>query len=186
LSNFAEQGFQFYDNADKDISELAHFAYIWSKINKPENIKTENVYYTVSLKNVEKIVNKYFDTTITDDDFKTLSIGSGDKYEGFRMGEKYCVPAADGESYPGFAVVESVEDGGNGLYWVYFATYDLDMDIYWDNDEVIPKKYYSYTKDEAKASADLTETDEGMAILKKDGDTYKLQYYKMYGVTTDN
>ena len=179
ISNFAEQRFQFYDDEDMDVSAMAEFAYMWSYINKQSNIETEGNYYRISIDKVKGIVKKYFGVTLSNDD---LYDHDWDKsmYGAFCKGGYYYVPAADGESFPTFAVVEQAEDYGEGTLWLYFTTYDLDMDIYWDNDEVIPKKYYSMSKKEATDSPDLSAGYQGLAIVEKDGDSYKLRYYEQY------
>lgn len=179
ISNFAEQGFLFYDEKDIDVSALAEFAYRWSKINKYSNIEVEGNYYKISLDKVKNITGKYFETKLTDDD---LYGHDWDKsmFGAFCKGGYYYVPAADGESYTTFAVVEQAEDAGDDTLWLYFTTYELDLDVYWDNDEVIPKKYYSMTAKEAADAKELTSGYQGMAIVKKDKDSYKLMYYKQY------
>ena len=77
------------------------------------------------------------------------------------------------------AIVESAEDVGGGNLRLDFRVYSLDLDVYWDNDQSIPKKYYGMTFKEADASPDLTEVDMGYAIVKQDGDSYKLRLYEM-------
>lgn len=180
LSNFAEQGFSYYDEAeDRDVQKLTDFAYMWVKINRYKDIESEGSYYRISLDKVRNIVDKYFGIKLSDDelygyDWSVSQTGS------FCKGGYYYVPAADGESYTGLAVVEQAEDMGDGTYWLYFTTFNLDLDVYWDNNEVISKKYYSMSYSEALDSGDLEAGYGGMAIVKKDGGSYKLQYYKMY------
>lgn len=179
ISNFAEQGFYFYDEKDVDVSALAEFAYLWSKINSYSDIETEDSYYKLSLKKVRAITERYFDIKLSDED---LYDHDWDKsiYGAFCRKGYYYVPAADGESYTTLAVVEQAEDAGDGTLWLYFTTYNLDLDIYMDSDEEIPKKYYTMNKKEAEDSSDLSSGFQGMAIVKKDGDTFKLKYYKQY------
>ena len=68
----------------------------------------------------------------------------------------------------------------DGTLWLYFTTFNLDLDVYWDSDEGISKKYYSMSFKEAMDSKDLEMGYGGMAIVKKEGDSYKLKYYKIY------
>ena len=180
VSNFAEQGLRFYDEEeDRDIAELTEFAYIWMKINKYKDIESEGSYYRISLEKVKSIIEKYFDVKLSNDELYGYDWDKS-KYSGFCKGGYYYVPAADGESYTGLAIVEQAEDMGDGTLWLYFTTYDLDLDIYWNSNEGIAKKYYSMNAEEARNSGDLESRYQGMAIVKKAGDTYKLKYYKIY------
>lgn len=179
VSNFAEQRFRFYDERDMDVAALTEYAFMWSRINKQSNIESEGDHYKISLDKVVSLVKKYFGVTLSKDDIYGYDWDKSVN-GAFCKGGYYYVPAADGESYPTFAVVEQAEDYGEGNMWLYFTTFDLDMDIYRDNNEEIPKKYYSMGKKEAVASSDLTEGYQGLAIVKRDGDSYKLSYYEQY------
>lgn len=133
----------------------------------------------MSIDKVKKIVLKYFGIKLSDDEIYGYDWDKSID-NGFCKGGYYYVPAADGESYTGFSIVEQAEDAGDGTLWIYFTTYSLDLDIYWDSDESIPKKYYQMTANEAMNSKDLESGYQGMAIVKKDGESYKLKYYKQY------
>ena len=177
LSNFAEQGVSYYDYGHPDMYKVGNFAYMWSYINKNSDVKIEGEYYTVSFDVIKKLADKYLGLTLTKDDLKGIeSVGPYGDY--FKNGNYY-IPAADGESYTGLAIVESAEDVVGGNLRLDFRVYSLDLDIYWDNDQSIPKKYYGMTFKEADASPDLTEVDMGYAIVKQDGDSYKLRLYEM-------
>jgi hypothetical protein len=179
LSNFAEQRMSYYDGDEPDMYEVGKFAYMWTYINKNSDVKIDGNYYTVSFDVVQKLADKYLGIKITKDDLKNC--GSPDyKYQGFFKNGDYYIPAADGESYSSIAVATSGEDAGNGLLRVEFAVFDVDIDVYFDNDEKVPGKLYEYSFEEATSSKDLTQTDNGYAIVKKDGDSYKLKYYELY------
>ena len=182
LSNFAEQRMSFYDYGEDDMYRIGYFAYRWSYINKNSDVKIENkgneTYYTVSYDVIKKLADKYLGRDIKKEDLKGFE--SRDKYQGFFENGNYYIPAADGESFASIAVATSVEDTGHDIYRVEFAVFDMDMDAYWDNDEVIPKQFYGYTFKEASDSKDLIQTDNGYAIVKKDGDSYKLRFYELY------
>ena len=179
VSNFAEQGFREYDDNYMDVSALAEFAYMWSRINKQSNIETEGYYYRIGFDKIKNIVDKYFGVKLTDNDLYGYTWEKSDN-GGFCKGGYYYVPAADGESYTTFAVIEQAEDAGDGVLWLYFTTYNVNMDTYWDNNESIPKKYYSLSSKEAASAPYLTQGYQGLAIVRKAGDSYKLKYYKLY------
>lgn len=178
ISNFSEQGFGFYDETEKkNAAALADFAYMWTKINKYKDIEMEGSYYKLSFDKINKVLDKYFGVKLSDDELYGFDKADS-KGEAFCKNGYYYVPAADGESYTGFAVVEQAEDMGDGTLWLYFTTYNLDLDIYWDKG--ITKKYYSMSATDARDSKDLETGYGGMAIVKKAGDSYKLTYYKTY------
>ena len=180
ISNFAEQGFVFYDEEEKrDVEALTDFAYMWIKINKYRDIEIEGSYYKISIEKVKSIVDKYFGIRLSDDELYGYD-WSKSEHETFCKSGYYYVPAADGETYTGLAIVEQAEDTGDGTLWLYFTTFNLDLDVYWDSDEGISKKYYSMSFKEAMDSKDLEMGYGGMAIVKKEGDSYKLKYYKIY------
>lgn len=180
ISNFAEQGFRFYDEEEKiDIAALTDFAYMWTKINKYRDIEMEGSYYKVSIDKVKSIVDKYFGIRLSDDELYGYD-WSKSEHDTFCKGGYYYVPAADGETYTGLAIVEQAEDMGDGTLWLYFTTFNLDLDVYWDSDDGISKKYYSMSFSEALNSKDLETGYGGMAIVRKEGDSYKLKYYKIY------
>ena len=179
VSNFAEQGFSEYDDEHPDVSVLTEYAYIWSRINKHSNIEIENSYYKIGFDKIREIVNKYFGLKLTNDDFYEYNWARS-RSGGFCKNGYFYVPAADGESYPTFAVVEQAEDSGNGLLWLYFTTYEVSLDTYWDSGESVPKKYYSLSAKEASEAPYLTKGYQGLAIVRTDGDSYKLKYYKLY------
>ena len=179
LSNFAEQRMSYFNGDDRDMYEIGQFAYMWTYINKGSDVKTEGSNYTVSFDTVKKLADKYLGIEISKNDLKNYS--SPDyKYQGFFKNGNYYIPAADGESYTSIAVVTSVEEEGDDLLRAEFAVFDVDTDLYFDNDEKIPKEFYSYSFNEATASSDLTQIDNGYAIVRKDGDSYKLNLYELY------
>lgn len=179
VSNFAEQGFREYDDEYPDVSVLTEYAYIWSRINKRSNIEIENSYYKIGFDKIKEIVDKYFGLRLTNDDFYEYNWAKS-RSGGFCKNGYFYVPAADGESYPAFAVVEQAEDSGNGILWLYFTTYEVSLDTYWDSGDSVPKKYYSLSAKEASEAPYLTKGYQGLAIVRKDGESYKLKYYKLY------
>ncbi len=182
LSNFAEQRMSYYDYGQDDMYRIGYFAFRWSYINKDSDVKVEKrdneTCYTVSYDVIKKLADKYFGLDVKKENLKGFE--SRDQYGGFFENGNYYIPAADGEMFASIAVATSVGDMGNDIYRVEFAVFDMDADAYWDNDEVTPKQFYGYTFEEAAASRDLMQTDNGYAIVKKDGNSYKLRHYELY------
>ncbi|MBO4901560.1 MAG: hypothetical protein J5518_02020 [Lachnospiraceae bacterium] len=186
LSNFAEQGMCKYDYGHPDIPALGYFAFRWSYLNKYKDVQVQGNYYTVSYDVVKKLVDKYMGYSVSKEEL--ANYGRPDElHQGFFQNGDYYIPAADGESYTAFAVVESAEDVGGDNLRLTFVVYDLDLDIYWDCNEGIPSKYYTLSGKEAADLAtpaeggfsEITESTRGFAIVHKDGDSYKLRYYEV-------
>lgn len=175
LSNFAEQGMAEFDYGRPDAGDLADFAYLWTYINKWTDLDiTTDGYYTLSLDKVENVVNRFMDITLTDDDLNSYTWPN--VYQGFVSKGRYCVRAADGESYDTLAIVTSLSDEGANNYRAQFDIYDLDST---NNEELVslPPKFYSYNAAEAGSEPNLIKAGSGYAIIRKDGDSYKLKYY---------
>ncbi len=172
----------YYDYGQDDMYRIGYFAFRWSYINKDSDVKVEKrdneTCYTVSYDVIKKLADKYFGLDVKKENLKGFE--SRDQYGGFFENGNYYIPAADGEMFASIAVATSVGDMGNDIYRVEFAVFDMDADAYWDNDEVTPKQFYGYTFEEAAASRDLMQTDNGYAIVKKDGNSYKLRHYELY------
>ena len=181
LSNFAEQDMSSFDYGRPDTGELADFAYRWTYINKQSDIDiTTDGYYTISLDKVKRVVNKYMDYDLTDDDLDSYTWPNAD--QGFVSKGKYFVPAADGESYNTLAIVTSLSEEGGDNYRAQFDIYDLDWDYFINNEDVdsVPGEFYSYDAAAAEAEPNLVKNGGGYAIIRKDGDSYKLRYYDLY------
>ena len=175
VSNFAEQGFSTFDYGKPDIEQIATFAYRWTRINNPDDVKIEGEYYTLSFDSIKKLADKYLGLKVTEDEMNK-HVWNDDETGKFKDGKLY-VPAADGETYTTLAVVDSAEDM-DGTLRLEFTVYSLDLDTYWENDE-IPKKYYSLSGKEAAVHTELESFAKGYAIVK-DGDQYKLLHYELY------
>lgn len=181
LSNFVEQGMGYFDYGRPNAGDLADFAYRWTYINMWTDLDiTTDGYYTLSLDKVKNVVNKYMDITLTDDDLNSYTWPN--VYQGFISKGRYCVPAADGDSYTRFAVVTSLSEEGSNNYRAQFDIYDLDWDYFINNEDVdrSPKEFYSYSAAEAQSESVLIKEGSGYAVIKKTGDSYKLRYYDLY------
>ena len=178
VSNFVEQGFQTYDYGHPDYRKIAQFAYMWTRINKPNDVKLDGQNYKISFEQIRTLADKYLGLKVTEDDLNDQSWDDDGSYCYYRKGYYY-VPAADGECYTSFAVVDSAKNIGEGMLRLDFTAYSMDIDAFWDNDEVIPKKYYSYTSDEAAREKNIDKWGSGYAIVRSDGNSYKLNYYEI-------
>ena len=71
---------------------------------------------------------------------------------------------------------------GSDLYRAEFTVYDVDWDYFINNESVdsVPKEFYSYSAAEAASEPNLVKRGNGSAIMRKDGDSYKLRYYELY------
>lgn len=175
ISNFAEQGMTYYDYGRPDYAQVGRFAFRWAYLNKYDYVEADSNNYKISLKNVQKIAEKYLDLKVTENDM--LALDKADDYGCFYKNGYFCAPLADGESYPGFAVVDIAEDVGGGMLKLNFTSYDTDLDLYFEDGT--PDSFYSFNSDEAKNCKDIEMTHRGYAIVKPDGDSYKLHYYEI-------
>ena len=180
LSNFAEQRMQYYKESLSDLylDRIGYFAFMWSYINRQSDVKTDGNYYVVTYDTVRRLADRYFGLDISREDLADHETPDS-MYGWFYKNGDFYYPAADGESYPSFAVVRSITKEDGDELQLQFDVYDLDMDIYWDNDEKIPSKYYSMSPDEAAASSDLTRTGTGFAIVENTDEGYKLKFYQL-------
>lgn len=187
LSNFAEQGMSSYDYGHPDMYRIGYFAFRWSYLNRYKDVKAEGDYYTVSFDTVKNLAQRYLGLDISRDELDGLEKPDA-LHEGFFRNGDYYIPAADGESYPGFAVVETASDLGADELRLEFVTYDLELELYWDMDDKMMQDFYALTYEEAAAKTEpgqsgvpqLTETGRGYAIVKKDGASYRLRYYEVH------
>lgn len=175
ISNFAEQGFIYYDDKMNDMSEFCRFAYLWSRINRPDDVKIDGNYYKVGTDTVKNLVKKYFGRTLSDADLYNYPWKDLD-YDYCRDGF-YWVPAADGENYTSLAIVDSAEDMGDGTLKLKFSVYSYDIDKFWDNNDTIPQKMYSLNSKQAAEADDLEKQDTGTAVVRKSGSGYTLVMY---------
>lgn len=178
LSNFAEQGFGPFDREHPDVGQITEFAYIWSRINKPDDVKIDGDNYVLAFGKIKKIANTYFGIKLTERELKDHiwnEVGMGVYSDGY-----FRAPLADGESFTNLAIAKSASDLGEGRLRIEFDIYSLDLGVYFDNSGEIPRKYYSMNNEKAEKSEELNHSGEGYAIVYLDDDSYKLSYYETY------
>lgn len=158
LSNFSEQGFPSYPvapDADKE-AQLFRFAHLWAKINRRSAISYDGAFEVMSLESVNDILGRYFGEGISPADgteySAALGMGHFDWDRCWYAGGLFYYPAADGEAYNRFTVVDSAEALTGSRTRFRFTIYELDLDRYWDSG-VIPGEYYRLTPEEAAQRA---------------------------------
>ena len=177
LSNFAEQRMTHYDFDSSDVDELSYYAYNWSVINKPSNVKIEGDYYKIGFDTIKSLAKKYFGRDISDDIM--YSYPWKDAYGGFAKNGWYYIPAADGESYALLAIADTVRELEKDVYIVDFSVYELDIDEYRDNNDSVPKKFYTLSPTQASSASDLTLSSTGRAVITRSDNSYILENYSL-------
>ncbi len=174
ISNFVEQGFPSFDRGRPDYDSVAYFTFKWAYLNKYDYIEVKDDHYAISLDKIQKVAEKYLGLKVSEDDLKNIK--PEHEYDGFYEKGYYYMPLADGESYTGMAVVDSVSDVGGGMLRLNYTAYEVDLDLYLEDGT--PDEYYTFSSKDAKNCSMLTETYKGYAIVEKDGNSYKLYYYE--------
>ena len=156
FSNFSEAFFGEYSKDDTDAYSLINFAYIHNLINSYSEIKIRNDRYGISYETVNKTLDKYLGVSVPP---KTATANNN----GFELTWTYedgffWEPAADGESYDYFSVVNDMHDMGNGMLE---ATYD----VYYAGYDELTKECYSYTKEEAEKNCEYSYS--ATAVVKR-------------------
>ena len=174
LSNFSEAPFTDFDrDADNDTDALVNFAYLHYKINSFGRDKIElrrrgdESYYTISAADVDACLYRFLGVHLEE--------------EGSDYDWRFYFPAADGESYNTFTVVNRLLTDGSGRYQVEFDVYDLDILAYFDGGSSIDASYYALTAQEAAANSLLEYRGSGTATLEdytyNDSASYRLITY---------
>ena len=203
LSNFSEQGFceygaESFDAAEASDAQLFAFAHLWAKINRRAAIGYSGSYETMSLDAVNSIVNRYIwregllQPAEGTNYSAELGMGHYDWDRCWYSGGYFYYPAADGESFNRFTVVEEAERYPDGRCLLRFTVYELDLQRYWDNNG-IPSEYYWLTPFGAAQRAawgEITPMRMGEALcmprVQQDGrQTYALVRYTIYPLDVD-
>ena len=199
LSNFSEQwfcesrAFDHYDAANTSIAQLYMFARLWNKINRPTEIEYKDGYETMTRETFFEIIGPRIDypnelELVEGEDFSdAFGIGNFDWNRSWYENGRFYYPAGDGESYNRFTVVEEAYKLHDGSYRFRFTIYELDLDIYWD-EQGVPPKYYHLTPAEAEkyaAEGTITAVRKGTAVCSpiywesSGKEMYLLEYYEL-------
>lgn len=180
LSNFSEACLFEYDQDNPDLYELFWWVEIWSKINKYKSIEygprpgdeSGDTYEKISLENINKVTDKYLGFTLSEAEASKMK-ARPEELEGFFYENGYlCAPAADGEARTYFSIVSKVEDLGNNRFKLYYGLFSQDLDAYFEGKEID----YSLTYEKAEADPEYEKVDQGYAVVRVDGDSYKLEH----------
>ena len=202
LSNFAEQGvFNHFNINNPDIDQLVDFAYLFCKINRRkdtilefrfENGAETQYFYTVSLEDVNEVLDRHFGIQLNEEMAKRFPVDSNPN-EHYLNGVFY-FPAADGEAYNRIAIARTAEALGNGTFRLKFDVFSLDIGEY--HARGIDWSYYHLTTAQAQSTSSLTWLLSGTAIVIPykyyDRDTFQLIEYSTNsaspysGVNTEN
>lgn len=175
LSNFSEQWFcqmppkDYYDADDATVAQLFQFARLWAKINRPSAIEYVDGYETMTLETFYEITAPRLDVTEHlvpqegDDYSAELGMGNFDWDRCWYENGRFYYPAADGESYNRFTVVDEAYKINDRTYRFRFTIYELELDLYWDWGG-IPAEYYHLTPEEVAARAEITALEKGSAV----------------------
>lgn len=178
LSNFSEQDMGNFDVSKKDFNQMIGFAYLKSRINTPSDIYgNENGECMLTLKQVNKKLKRYFDTTLSKPK-SSYSYWWDIQYDG----EYFYFPSDVDFVYNQMSVAEQVLELPNGNFEIHFAIYTVDK---YNNpgDYVTDKSLYYMDPTDAKTDSRLTFVGTGVATVKnKGGDDFsslRLIKYKL-------
>ena len=160
LSNFSEQRFcEFklfdrFDASDTSIAQLFDFAHLWAKINRRSAIGYEGSYETLTREDFIDIVYRYLDLSVFPEPQEgaeysaELGMGHYDWDRCWYADGRFWYPAADGESFNRFSVVDEAFAYPDNRFRFRFTIYELDIGLYRERDAV-PAEYYHLTPAEA-------------------------------------
>lgn len=180
LSNFSEACLFEYDRDQQDLYAIFRWVHIWTKINNYKSIEygtgpaegSDDVYEKISLENINKVTDKYLGFTLTDREASQMQAGPEEYGSLFYENGYLYAPAADGEARTYFSVISKVEDLGNNKLKLNYSIYSQDLDAYYDGKEID----YSLTEEKAAADPEYEKVDSGYAVVRTDGDAYKLEH----------
>ncbi len=179
LSNFSEACLFEYDKDDIDLQMLFLWVEIWSKINKYKSIEygprpgdeSGEYYEKISLENINKVTDRYLGFTLSDAEASKMHAGT-EPYGMFYENGYLYAPAADGEARTYFSVVSKAEDIGNGKLKLCYSIFSQDLDAYFEGEQID----YSLTYEKAMADPGYEKVEEGYAVVRADGGSYKLEH----------
>ncbi len=180
LSNFSEACLFEYDQDNPDLYKIFWWVEIWSKINKYKSIEygprpgdeSGDYYEKISLENINKVTDKYLGFTLSEAEASKTK-ARPEEMESFFYEDGYLfAPAADGEARTYFSIVSKVEDLGNNRLKLYYTMFSQDLDAYFEGKEI----NYGITNEKAEADPEYEKVDQGYAVVRADGDSYKLEH----------
>lgn len=185
VSNFAEVSLYPMVSEDMTTEELLDFVHIHLKINANDSISYETkgdvTYETFTWEKAQSVVGKYFGI-LMDYGYEDLIAPPGtygDQPAGpyFEDG-KIFYEAADGEMHTSIAIVDSVENYGDGTLTLKFTVYEIDYETFSGLDMDGVRAYYSLTPADAASDSTLSVVTTGTAVVNvgQSGDYYLKSY----------
>ncbi len=187
LSNFSEQFFGPFNVSTASDDQMIAFVHIYCKINHRNAIRYQGGYETISLEDMNAQLRRFFDVSCKPNDGASYMMDAwtiGEYHDGY-----FWFPAADGESYNHFTVVDSMTRNSDGSYTVQFQVYALDLDEYWSSG--MDNSLYSLNSDQVTDlvwSERVKPVQGGTALVrdytKANGiATYQLISYDVWNIT---
>ena len=183
-TNDAEIGIGFYqfDSDNYDVTQLMDFAFLWTNINQPQNMKTypdrDFLHYGITLRQINYAIERYFGFTITEQQARGYANTS--EYRYYRDSVLHW-KWGNGSNFTEAAIVDRASRLKDGTLFLEFTGYL----IYWGEEE----EYYSLTPSQAASrnAADQSLWENryhGTAIAKPYEENGKTRY-KLLKYTTD-
>ena len=148
LSNFSEQSFLNMKLSTAPDDQLMKFVWIYCKINHGGAISYDGSFETIPLGTMNEYLNRFFGLTRSPANGASYML---DQWNSFSYHDgKFWFPAASGESYNKFTVVDSMKSNGDGTYTVDFQVYELGLEEYW-NTPGIDNSYYWLNSEQVSA-----------------------------------
>ena len=186
LTKFAEQSWTDYDRKTMDEYGYARFALYYYKINDWKAITLQDGYETLTLSQVNDVVDRCFGkrlspvdgTDYTEQRGETLTVNGSPHHEQFRDGVFWMI-SGDGGRHSQFAVCEDETYAVNSQWRQEFRVYDV-VD-YKDIRDKPDYGFESLSLDEAEElvrQGKLARVMYGGAVLWERGDSWQLWYYE--------
>ena len=170
---------------DMTTEELLDFVHIHLKINANDSISYETkgdvTYETFTWEKAQSVAGKYFGI-LMDYGYEDLMAPPGtygDQPAGpYYEDGKIWYEAADGEMHTRIAIVDSVENYGDGTLTLKFTVYEIDYETFSGLDMDGVRAYYSLTPAEAATDSTLSVVTTGTAVVNvgQSGDYYLKSY----------
>ena len=186
VSNFAEVSMGSIVSMDMTTEELLDFVHIHLKINANDSISYETkgdvTYETFTWEKAQSVAGKYFGI-LMDYGYEDLMAPPGtygDQPAGpYYEDGKIWYEAADGEMHTRIAIVDSVENYGDGTLTLKFTVYEIDYETFSGLDMDGVRAYYSLTPADAASDSTLSVVTTGTAVVNvgQSGD-YDLKSYE--------
>ncbi|MBR1628914.1 MAG: hypothetical protein IJ679_06580 [Lachnospiraceae bacterium] len=159
LSNFAEQDISSFDINTASTRDLVDFAFLHALINRRSNIQYAGNYCFISMANINDILNRFFDITLSNSQMAGYTNAYGDGY--FSNGNVYWSAGA-GEMHLGLTIVDRADRLSDGSIQLTYTDYKY---VVGPDEDGVPSSIYGLAPSEAAASSRLSKRGHGVAIV---------------------